>query len=153
MRRHHVIWLKLLRGTLASIVCMVFVRLLVVPRNAFPPNWASQTADIPGFRDITRMMEAKAGKQLVIVRYRPDHFWGYSWINNGYDIPGEHVIWARDTEPLESNAPLVCAFRDRAIWLLVPPESGFMPAPDRTAAWDAGAARRFLQPYPSTGCH
>ena len=104
--RHHVVWLKLLRGTLASIVCMFFVRLLVVPGNTFPPNWASQTADIPGFRDITRIMEAKPGKQLVIVRYRPDHFWGYSWINNGYDIPTEHVIWARDTEPLESNVPL-----------------------------------------------
>jgi hypothetical protein len=145
--RHRVVWLKLLRGTLASIVCMFFVRLLVVPRNTFPPNWASQTADIPGFRDITRIMEAKAGKHLVIVRYRPDHFWGYSWINNGYDIPAEHVIWARDTEPLESNVPLVCAFQDRHVWLLIPPEEGFMPPPDRTAPWDRAAAGKLLQPY------
>jgi hypothetical protein len=43
--RHHVVWLELLRGTLASIVCMFCVRLVVVPRNTFPPNWASQTAD------------------------------------------------------------------------------------------------------------
>ena len=47
--RHHVVWLKLLRGTLASIVCMFFVRLIIVPGNTFPPNWASQTADIPAF--------------------------------------------------------------------------------------------------------
>jgi len=141
--RRHVVWLKLLRGTLASIVCMFFVRLIIVPGDTFPPNWASQTADIPGYRDITRILEAKAGKQLVIVRYRPDHFWGYSWINNGYDIPTEHVIWARDTEPLESNAPLVCAFADRKVWLLVPPESGFMQPPDRTAPWDAAAGRVF----------
>jgi hypothetical protein len=151
--RHHVVWLKLLRGTLASVVCMFLVRLLVVPGNTFPPDWASQTADIPGFQDITRIMEAKPGKQLVIVRYHRDHFWGYSWINNGYDIPTEHVIWARDTEPLESNVPLVCAFADRKVWLLVPPEGGFMPPPDRTAPWDDAAAGRFLQPYPSTACY
>ncbi|MGA3224699.1 MAG: hypothetical protein ABSC65_13110 [Acidobacteriaceae bacterium] len=151
--RQHVVWLKLLRGTLASIVCMLFVRLFVVPGNTFPPDWASQTADIPGYRDITRIMEAKPGKQLVIVRYRPDHFWGYSWINNGYDLRSEHVIWARDTEPLESNLPLVCAFQDRQVWLLIPPERGFMPPPDRTAPWDAGAAGRFLQPYPATACY
>jgi hypothetical protein len=151
--RRHVVWLKLLRGTLASIVCMFLVRLLVVPGNTFPPDWASRTADIPGYRDITRMMEAKPGKHLVIVRYHPNHFWGYSWINNGYDIPTEHVIWARDTEPLESNVPLVCAFADRKVWLLVPPESGFMPPPDRTTSWDDVAAGRFLQPYPSTACY
>ncbi len=34
--RQHVVWLKLLRGTLASIVCMFFVRLFVVPGNTFP---------------------------------------------------------------------------------------------------------------------
>ena len=151
--RHHVVGLKMLRGTLASIVCMIFVRLMIVPGNTFPPNWASQTSDIPGFRDITRMMESKPGKQLVMVRYRPGHFWGYSWINNGYDIATEHVIWARDTEPLESNLPLLCAFQDRQVWLLTPPEEGFMPPPDRTAAWDAAAAGRFLQPYPSTACY
>jgi hypothetical protein len=151
--RSHVVWLKLLRGTLASILCMVVVRLLVVPRNTFPPNWASQAADIPGYRDITRILDAKPGKLLIIVRYRPDHFWGYSWINNGYDVNTEHVIWARDTEPLESNVPLVCAFPDRQAWLLVPPESGFMPPPDRTAPWDATAAAQFLHPYPSTACY
>jgi hypothetical protein len=151
--RQHVVWLKLLRGTLASIVCMFFVRLLVVPGNTFPPDWASQTADIPGYRDITRIMEGKPGKHLVIVRYRPDHFWGYSWINNGYDLQTQHVIWARDTEPLESNVPLVCAFTDRLVWLLIPPERGFMPPADRTAPWDGDAASRFLQPYPSTACY
>jgi hypothetical protein len=146
--RHNVLWLKLLRGTLAAVIVMFFVRLLVVPANTFPPNWASQTGDIPGYQDINRIMESKPGKQLVIVRYRPDHFWGYSWINNGYDIPSQHVIWARDTEPGELNKPLWCAFKDRQVWLLVPPEKGFIPPPDRTADWDPAAAGQFLQPYP-----
>ncbi|HTZ58256.1 MAG TPA: hypothetical protein VMB49_09180 [Acidobacteriaceae bacterium] len=146
--RQNDLWLRLLRGTLASVVIMVFVRLVVVPGDTFPPNWASQTGDIPGYQDISRMMEAKAGKQLVIVRYRPDHFWGYSWINNGYDIPTQHVIWARDTEPEESNIPLLCAFQDRQVWLLVPPERGFIPPPDRTAHWRPAGAEQFFKPYP-----
>jgi hypothetical protein len=145
--RHNVIWLKLLRGTLAAVIVMFFVRLVVVPMNTLPSNWASQTADIPGYQDITRMMEAKPGRQLVVVRYRPDHFWGYSWINNGYDIPSQHVVWARDTEPLESNLPLLCEFKDRQAWSLTPPENGFVPPPDRTAFWNPLPAQQFLKPY------
>jgi hypothetical protein len=154
--RHHAIWLKLLRGTLAAMMVMFLVRLMVVPGNTFPPNWASQAGDIPGYQDINEIMESKRGRQLVMVRYRPDHFWGYSWINNGYDIPTQHVIWARDMEPVESNLQLLCAFKDRRVWLLVPPEEGFMPPPDRTAPWDSAAAKRFLQPYPLAairGCY
>jgi hypothetical protein len=154
--RRNVIWLKLLRGTLAAVIVMLLVRLMVVPGNTFPPNWASQAGDIPGYQDINRIMESKPGRQLVMVRYRPDHFWGYSWINNGYDIPTQHVIWARDTEPGESNLLLLCAFKDRQVWLLVPPEKEFIPPPDRTAPWNSAAAERFLQPYPvavSTSCY
>jgi hypothetical protein len=154
--RHHAIWLKLLRGTLAAVIVMLLVRLVVVPGNTFPPNWASQASDIPGYQDINNIMESKPGRQLVIVRYRPDHFWGYSWINNGYDIPTQHVIWARDTEPEESNLGLLCAFKDRQVWLLVPPEKGFLPPPDRTAPWNSAAAERFLQPYlvaAAKGCY
>jgi len=146
--RHNEIWLKLLRGTLAAVIVMFFVRLIVVPMNTLPSNWASHTADIPAYQAINGIMESKPGRQLVIVRYRPDHFWAYSWINNGYDIPTQHVIWARDTEPAESNLPLLCAFKDRQVWLLTPPEKGFIPPPDRTAPWNAAAAEQFLQPYP-----
>jgi hypothetical protein len=128
--------------------------LIVVPMNTLPPNWASRTADIPGYQFITRIMESKSGRQLVIVHYRPDHFWGYSWINNGYDIATQHVLWARDTEPGESNLPLLCAFRDREVWLLVPPEQGVIPPPDRTARWRPAAVGQFLKPYPvaASGC-
>ena len=44
---------------------------------------------------LLQLVQSKPGRQLVIVRYRPEHFWGYSWINNGYDIPTQHVICAR----------------------------------------------------------
>jgi hypothetical protein len=147
--RQHGVWLKLLRGTLAAVLVMLMVRLVVVPMNTLPSNWASRTADIPAYQAVTGILEAKPGKQLVIVRYRPDHFWAYSWINNGYDIPNQHVIWARDTEPAESNLPLLCTFQDRQVWLLIPPERGFIRPPDRTAPWNPAEAEQFLKPYPS----
>ena len=145
--RQNEMWLKLLRGTLAAVIVMFFVRLIVVPMNTLPSNWASHPADIPAFEAIQDIMAAKPGRQLVIVRYRPDHFWAYSWINNGYDILTQHVIWARDTEPRESNLPLLCAFQDRQAWLLIPPEHGFIRPPDRTASWNPEIANHFLQPY------
>jgi uncharacterized membrane protein len=60
-RPHNAIWLKLLRGTLAAVIVMFLVSLVVVPGDTFPPNWASHTGDIPGYQDITRIMEAKPG--------------------------------------------------------------------------------------------
>jgi hypothetical protein len=147
--RRSVVWLKLMRGTLASIVVMAAVRLVVVPTLGFPTwgSWMNLDGQTPAWQDIHHIMEAKPGGQLVIVRYRPDHLWENDWINNGYDIPTQHVIWARDTEPGESNLPLLCVFKDRQVWLLVPPEDGFRPPPDRTARWDPAPAEKFLQPY------
>jgi hypothetical protein len=148
--RTSVVWLKLMHGTLASIVIMAAVRLIVVPTDGFPTwgTWMNLDGQTPAWQDIHHIMESKAGKQLVIVRYRPEHLWENDWINNGYDIPTQHVIWARDTEPGESNLPLLCAFKGRHVWLLVPPEKDFIPPPDRTAPWNPAAAEEFLQPYP-----
>ena len=148
--RSSIVWLKLMRGTLASLVIMAAVRLIVVPTNGFPTwaTWMNLDGETPAWQDIHHIMEAKPGKQLVIVRYGRDHLWQNDWINNGYDIPTQHVIWARDTEPGESNLPLLCAFKDRQVWLLAPPEKGFIPPADRTAPWNTAAAEHFLQPYP-----
>ena len=149
--RRDVVWLKLMRGTLASIVIMCAVRLVVVPTDGFPTwgTWMNLTGETPAWEDIHKIMDSKTGQQLVLVRYRPDHFWVNDWIYNGYDIPSQHVIWARDSEPGESNLPLLCQFSHRQVWLLTPPEKGFMRAPDRTAQWNPSAAEQFLQPYPA----
>jgi hypothetical protein len=148
--RQHVVWLKLMRGTVACVVIMSTVRLVVVPTEGFPTwaTWMNLTGQTPAWQDIHQIVQTKAGKQLIIVRYRPDHFWINDWIANGYDLATQHAIWARDSEPGESNVPLLCAFRDRQAWLLIPPEEGFIPPPDRTARWNAADAEQFLQPYP-----
>jgi hypothetical protein len=141
---------NLVRATLASVAVMAVIRLLIVPISGFPTwaTWMNLSGETPAWQDVHRILEAKPGGQLVIVRYRPDHLWQNDWINNSYDIPGQHVIWARDTEPAESNLPLLCAFRDRQAWLLIPPEVGFVPPPDRTASWNPWLAAQFLEPYP-----
>ena len=147
--RRNAVWLKLMRGTLAAIVIMFAVRLIVVPTVGIPSwgTWMVQDGQTPAWQDIHQIMESKQGKQLVIIRYRPDHFWENGWVYNGYDIPSQHVIWARDSEPGESNLPLLCEFKDRQVWLLIPPEKGFMPPPDRTAPRNPWASEQFLQPY------
>jgi hypothetical protein len=151
--RDNVLWLKLLRATLATVIIMFAVRLIVVPISGIPTwgTWMNLTGQTPAFQDLHKILESKSGKQLVIVRYRPDHFWVNDWIYNGYDIPNQHVIWARDSEPGESNLPLLCEFKDRQVWLLIPPEHGFMPPPDRTARWNSDAAEQFLKPYQVPG--
>jgi hypothetical protein len=147
--RRNLVWVKLLRGSLASIVIMCAVRLIVVPTDGFPTwgTWMNLTGETPAWQDIQKIMDSKAGKQMVIVRYRPDHLWVNDWIYNGYDIPTQHVIWARDSEPGESNLSLLCQFKDRQTWLLVPPEKGFVPPPDRTVPWNPWEAEQFLKPY------
>jgi hypothetical protein len=128
---------------------MCAVRLIVVPTDGFPTwgTWMNLTGETPAWQDIQKIMDSKAGKQMVIVRYRPDHLWVNDWIYNGYDIPTQHVIWARDSEPGESNLSLLCQFKDRQTWLLVPPEKGFVPPPDRTVPWNPWEAEQFLKPY------
>ena len=148
--RRNVVWLKLMRGTLAAVAIMFAVRLIVVPTDGIPSwgTWMVQDGQTPAWQDIHQIMDSKLGKQLVIIRYRPDHLWWNGWVYNGYDIPTQHIIWARDSEPGESNLPLLCEFRDRRVWLLVPPEKGFMPPPDRTALRNPWEAAQFLKPYP-----
>ncbi len=90
------------------------------------------------------------GKQLVLVHYGPDHNWGNSWINNGYDVPSQKVVWARDTEPGESNDELICAFPGRQVLLLRTPETGYLPPPDWTGTRTFDVSR-FIEPYRKTG--
>ena len=60
-----------------------------------------------------------AAKQLVIVRYAPDHSPHEEWVYNEADIDGSRVVWARDMGD-ERNRELLEYFRDRQAWLLEP---------------------------------
>ncbi len=59
------------------------------------------------------------GKNLVFVRYWPQHIFQEEWVYNEADIGGARVIWARDLGP-EENEKLLGYYPDRTAWLLQP---------------------------------
>jgi len=57
------------------------------------------------------------GKQLVVVRYKPDHMAFEEWVYNEADINAAKVAWARELTP-DENRGLLQYFGDRRVWLL-----------------------------------
>lgn len=57
------------------------------------------------------------GKQLVMVRYKPDHGAFEEWVYNERDIDAAKVVWARELAPSEHDQ-LLKYFADRRAWLL-----------------------------------
>jgi hypothetical protein len=67
--------------------------------------------------EIASKLEKLPGKQLVIVRYRPEHDPGEEWVYNGADLENAHVIWAREISDIDPR-PLLNHYRDRQVWLV-----------------------------------
>jgi hypothetical protein len=71
-----------------------------------------------------------AGKQLVFVRYWPQHRF-QEWVQNAADIDRAPVVWALDRGAAE-NEKLRHYYPDRTVWLLEPDahpaEAGSLPA-------------------------
>ncbi len=67
---------------------------------------------------ISSQLARMSGKQLVFVRYGPQHT-VTEWVYNGADIDGSLVVWARDLGPVE-NETLRQYYPDRVAWLLEP---------------------------------
>jgi hypothetical protein len=59
------------------------------------------------------------GKQLVFVRYWPQHIFQDEWVYNAADIDGARVVWARDRGAAEDEK-LRRYYPDRMVWLLEP---------------------------------
>jgi len=88
--------------------------------------------------EVNRQLRQAPGKQLVFVRYWPQHIFQDEWVYNEADIDGARIVWARDLGPAE-NDKLRNYFRDRTAWLLEPDArppklSSYVPepAPERT---------------------
>jgi hypothetical protein len=82
---------------------------------------------------VTTELKLLPGRQLVIVRYQPDHDPLAEWVYNGADIDGSKIVWARDLGVLE-NQELIEYYKDRRVWLLDadarPPQlTPYSPAP------------------------
>jgi hypothetical protein len=59
------------------------------------------------------------GRQLILVRYTPQHATHYDYVFNGANIDSSAVIWARDMGDL-LNRELTDHYPDRKVWLWQP---------------------------------
>ena len=84
-----------------------------------------ETWDAINHRDQQRRMGVNdqlagvPGKQLVFVRYWPQHAFQDEWVWNAADIDGAQVVFARDLGSIE-NEKLIRYYPDRKVWLLEP---------------------------------
>lgn len=117
----------LVRLIVALCVVLGVVRLFAVPLHFNVVPWPANSWTKwygPGNFGIARAtverkLEQMPGKQLVIVRYSPDHNPLDEWVYNAADIDHSKVIWAREmgqTEDLE----LIHYYKDRNVWLVQP---------------------------------
>jgi hypothetical protein len=83
-------------------------------------TWDSVNHAGPDARaDVNRELANAPGKQLVFVRYWPQHIFQDEWVWNAADIGSSRVIWARDLGD-EEDEKLKSLYPDRTVWLLEP---------------------------------
>lgn len=68
---------------------------------------------------VARQLDSQPGKQLVFVRYWPQHIFQNEWVYNAADIDAARIVWARDLGDTEDQQ-LLHYYPDRTAWLLEP---------------------------------
>lgn len=68
---------------------------------------------------IERQLADQLGKQLILVRYAPNHNPHGEWVYNLADIDGTRIVWARELGT-EHDEKLLSYFKDRKAWLFEP---------------------------------
>lgn len=91
----------------------------VVPEMRQYETWdAINHGDPDGRIAINHQLDRLPGKQLVFVRYSPQHQF-VEWVHNRADIDSAQVVWARDLDA-EEDQKLRQYFPARTAWLLEP---------------------------------
>jgi hypothetical protein len=85
----------------------------------YPVSWYLTEAGFTARTEVARILRNRPGKQLVLVRYGPNHFYHREWVWNDANLDHAQTIWARDLGP-ERDARLEVAFPRRTVWLLEP---------------------------------
>lgn len=62
-------------------------------------------------------LQKEAGKNLIFVRYAPNHNPKNEWVYNEAGIDNSKIVWAREMTP-EENKNLVRYFKNRRVWLV-----------------------------------
>jgi hypothetical protein len=82
-------------------------------RSFVEPAKADQRAGV------NQQLAHAPGRQLVLVRYWPQHIFQNEWVYNQADIDHARVVWARDLGSTEDEK-LLRHYPDRTVWLLEP---------------------------------
>ncbi|MGA2985223.1 MAG: hypothetical protein ABSG32_15540 [Terriglobia bacterium] len=85
--------------------------------SSYVAAWDQRARRSFGRADVLAALERLPGRQLVIVRYTPDHDTFNEWVYNEADIDAAKVVWARDMGPAQ-NRELLHYFKDRQVFLL-----------------------------------
>jgi hypothetical protein len=126
-------------GRLLVRILLLFYVELVVLRWSYRPAVDTWHLHRPWGRDradVARLLSARGGKHLVMVRYGEHHDPAEEWVYNRADIDRSSVVWARDMGPLR-NEELTEYFMDRTLWLLEPDAD-----PARLSQWRAVSRER-----------
>lgn len=106
---------------------------LRLPLSVWPAKWAPQWYGSGGGGVERAKIEAKLermpGKQLVLVRYAPDHDSLEQWVYNTANIDDSKVIWAWDMGETE-NRELIDYYKDRTVWVVQPDTQPVALSPD-----------------------
>jgi hypothetical protein len=89
---------------------------------------------------VDEQLQHLPGKQLAIVRYKPEHDPRIEWVYNTADIDHSKVIWARETDDADMQ-PLLRYYNGRNVWLVQPDSSASVLMP-----YTVGAGRRLSEP-------
>jgi hypothetical protein len=120
--------MTMVRLTVMVCLGMVGFRLFAVPLHLMLAEWPASKWNFswygPGQFGTERAhietgLEQRAGKQLVIVRYSPDHNPFDEWVYNAADIHDSKVIWARGMDTA-NDLELIHYYNDRKVWLVQP---------------------------------
>jgi hypothetical protein len=120
--------LTLVRLIVTICVAMAGLRAVAEPLHLQPPEWPPlewlwQWYGPGHFgterAQIETQLEQLPAKQLVIVRYAPDHYDLDEWVYNEADINHSKVIWAREIDAAH-NLELMHYYSDRKVWLVQP---------------------------------
>jgi hypothetical protein len=90
-------------------------------------------------RLVTQSLIRDGSRQVVIVRYSPEHDVHAEWVYNSADIDHSPIVWARDMGEAR-NEGLIHYYSDRKIWLLEP---DFLPP--RLSPYPVALAQRTIE--------